>query len=77
MADPKVAIVPEVVLGPDGKPVPAEYLGSKTYKLTQPHDRQGKMFQPGDSITVVNETPGKTWVPVKAEKSKAELKKAN
>lgn len=41
--------------------------GTVTYRLTQPHYRQGRYYQPGELITVTDEKPGKTWVRVEAK----------
>ncbi len=43
--------------------------GTKRYRLRQPHYRQGSYFSPGDIITVTDEVPGKTWVPLEAKVS--------
>lgn len=40
--------------------------GTKSYRLTKPHYRQGRYYQPGEIITVTDEKPGKSWVPVEA-----------
>lgn len=46
---------------------PDKVMGTKSYRLTQAHYRQGTYYNPGDIITVTDEVPGKTWVPVEAK----------
>ncbi len=41
--------------------------GPATYRLTQPHYRQGAMHPAGTIITVTDEVPSRTWVPVDAK----------
>lgn len=41
--------------------VDPKHKGEKTYRLTQLHYRLGRMYQPGELITVVDEAPGRTW----------------
>lgn len=41
--------------------------GVVTYRLAQPHYRRGAWYQAGDTITVTDEKPGKTWVRVDAK----------
>lgn len=45
--------------------------GTKTYRLTEPHYRLGRVYQAGELITVTDEVPGRTWVPLEAEKAAA------
>lgn len=33
------------------------------FRLTQPHYRLGRMYEPGDVLHLKNDVPGKTWVP--------------
>lgn len=47
--------------------IPEQYRGTKTYRLTQPHYRQGRYFNPGELITVTDEVPGKSWVLLEAK----------
>lgn len=42
--------------------LPAQFKGTKSYRLTQQHYRKGRMYQPGEIITVENERPGRSWV---------------
>ena len=42
-------------------PLDPKYKGEKTYRLTQPHYRLGRLYQPGELITVTDEVPGRTW----------------
>ena len=44
-----------------------KYKGEKTYRLTQPHYRLGRLYQPGELITVVDEVPGRSWLPYDAK----------
>lgn len=56
---------------PSGAIVP----GTKSYRLTEPHYRRGRYFQPGEVITVTDEQPGKSWVPV-VEKAATQMVEA-
>lgn len=47
--------------------IPEQYRGTKSYRLTQAHYRLGRYFNPGELITVTDEVPGKSWVPVEAK----------
>ena len=53
-------------------PVPEQFKGTRKYRLKQPHYRQGLLYAPGDIITVTDEVPGKSWVPVE-ERAVAQL----
>jgi hypothetical protein len=44
--------------------------GKRTYVLTQPHYRNGRLYQAGEKITVVDEAPGRTWVPLEEHEAK-------
>jgi len=33
------------------------------FRLTQQHYRLGRMYEPGDVIDLIDDVPGKTWVP--------------
>lgn len=39
------------------KPVTGEFV------LTERHYRLGRLYEPGDRVRIVNEVPGKSWVP--------------
>lgn len=39
-----------------------EHMGSRTYRVGSRYYRQGRMYEPGELITVVDEIPGKNWV---------------
>ena len=43
--------------------------GQKTYRLTLPHYRRGRYYPAGESITVTDEKPSKSWVEMKAAAS--------
>lgn len=45
-------------------PLPEQFKGVRKYRLRVPHYRQGLYFVAGDIITVTDERPSKTWVPV-------------
>jgi hypothetical protein len=36
---------------------------SGTFRLTEPYYRQGRMYQPGELVTIKDEVPGKSWEP--------------
>lgn len=36
-------------------------MGKQTFRLTEPHYRLGRTYQPGELITIENEVPGRTW----------------
>lgn len=55
VAERNVAVVP---------PLPEKYKGTKKYRLRVPHYRRGVYLAAGDIITVTDEVPSKTWVPV-------------
>jgi hypothetical protein len=44
--------------------------GKRTYVLTQPHYRNGRLYAAGEKITVVDEAPGRTWVPIEEHEAK-------
>jgi hypothetical protein len=46
--------------------VPEAFKGTITYRLTQAHYRRGRLYGAGETITVTDERPGKSWVAVKA-----------
>jgi hypothetical protein len=41
-----------------------EYQGAKSYRLTEKHYRDGRLFEAGAKVTVTNEEPGTTWEPI-------------
>lgn len=45
--------------------------GTVTYRMTKRSYRLGVLREPGDTITVTDEVPGKTWVRVSDEELKA------
>lgn len=45
-------------------PLDEKYKGTKKYRLRAPHYRRGVYYAAGDVITVTDEKPSKTWVPV-------------
>lgn len=47
-----------------GQLVPEKYRGTFTYLLKQPHYRSGDYLQAGETITVTDEKPSRTWEPV-------------
>lgn len=49
-----------------GQVVPEKFRGTKSYTLKQPHYREGTYFGAGQTITVTDEKPSRTWEPVKA-----------
>lgn len=69
----ELARVVRDLLAPRG---PEVVPGKKTYVLTQRHYRGGKMYEPGDRITVVDEAPGRTWVPLEVHLRKQEEERA-
>lgn len=46
-------------------PLPPEYVGTKTYVLTEKYynNAEGRMYEPGEKVTVTDTVPGRTWVP--------------
>lgn len=65
-----VAVMTEAVPAAP-EPLAEEYKGKRTYTLNAPHYRQGVRYEVGDTITVENEKPSKTWEPVGAAPKKA------
>lgn len=47
-----------------GQRIPERYRGTKTYRLGQPHYREGVYHDAGGTITVTDEVPSRTWKPV-------------
>ena len=50
-----------------GQLIDEKYKGTKSYRVRQPHYRLGRTYQPGEIITVTDEKPSKTWVPVEVQ----------
>lgn len=48
--------------------LPEKYKGTKSYTVQAKHYRQGRMFEPGEVITVTDEVPSRTWVPFEVPK---------
>lgn len=50
---------------PAPPPCPPEYRGTKTYVLTEKYynNLEGRMYAAGETVTVVDTVPGRTWVP--------------
>ena len=45
--------------------LPEKYRGTKTYRIGPAgHYRLGRSYLPGETITVTDEVPSKTWTPV-------------
>jgi len=44
--------------------LPEQYRGTKKYRLRVPHYRAGVYYAAGEVITVTDEKPSRTWVPV-------------
>lgn len=44
-----------------GQLVPERFRGTKTYRLKQPHYRDGQYYGAGEKITVTDEKPSRTW----------------
>lgn len=49
------------------RPLEEKFKGTKSYRSTQPHYRQGHLYAPGDIITVTDERPSKHWTQVVAK----------
>lgn len=58
----------------DAKELEAQYRGAKSYRLTKVWYSHGKLYQPGEVITVEDRKPGSGWVPVSAGEAKAARK---
>lgn len=49
------------------RPLEEKHKGTHSYRSSQPHYRQGRLYQPGEIITVTDERPSKHWVKVVAK----------
>lgn len=54
----------DVFINAKGQAIPEKYKGTISYRLSQPHYRQGIYLEPGSIVTVTDEIPGRTWTPV-------------
>lgn len=50
--------------------------GEKTYRLTQQHYRLGRLYEPGDTITIDPKEKGRTWVEIDGDGEDVEVSAA-
>jgi hypothetical protein len=55
------------------KPCLPEHKGTKSYRLTETHYRDGRLYSAGEMITVTDEKPGTTWEPLDAKEVEAAI----